>query len=477
MRAILPVVLAAIAFTPLSAFAQTPELEAAADREIVHVKGDLYRFRSGKQHSVFLATRDGIVVVDPLGLYAASWLNSQLQARFPNSRVRHVVLTHHHAERAGGAGVFKSGNIVGHANFRGALSDISGRSSADYRYVVSPTETVADRRTVTVGDSPVVLVHTGRLHSRDMIAVGFSKERFAFVADPPPLTVAPFTFGPMAARDVVRWLQAVASLDCDTVMFSDGTGMACQSIAALSEYLSAMRAGVLSGYERGYSLNQTIERLPLAAYRGVNDHAGRAQQITEMYRQVQFRRGDLSVTGIANYLPERDPEYCAGYEHCESGGAVPAGSVAALISFGRRFGVQVEVGLSEQFWSSRARPLYQEETALRPFLASGLVRFNLTRSRKLSLLAGVTSIQVDVRGLDRVAGSFVPVGGRHAIRELDQRTGVTAGVELSQPIGPLRLVVPVRFTQINGTRPDFWPSRINGSAGVGISVPLFRVLQ
>ena len=471
------VVVIALAAAPSSAFAQTPELEAAADREIVHVAGDLYRFRDGKRHSVFLATRDGIVVVDPQNLYAASWLQSQLQKRFPNTRVSHVVLTHHHAHSAGGTGIFKSVAIAGHENFRGDLAYTSSISSGDYRYVVPPNLTVADRRTIELGGSEVDLVHTGPFHSSDMIAVGFRKERFAYVADSPPINAVPFRFGSMAAKHVVRWLQAVATIECDTMLFSDGTTMPCRAVAELSQYLGAMRAGLLGGFDRGYSQAKAIERLPLAAYRASPHYAGRAQQIAEMYRQIAFRRGDITVAGIANYLPEREPAFCTGFERCEAGGAVPAGSIAATITLGRRFGGQVEFSLSEQFWTTRTRPRYQEETVLRPVVTSGLLRFNLTRSRKLSLLAGVTSVTGYVQGLDRVEGTFIPTGGRHAIRVQDRRTGITAGLELSQPIGPLRVVVPLRFTQINGKRPTFWPSRLNGSAGLGVSFPLFRVLE
>ena len=477
MRALTALLLAVIACAPECALAQTPELEAAADREIVQIAGDLYRFRSGKQHSVFLVTRDGIVVVDPLGLYTASWLHSQLQARFPNTRVRHVVLTHHHAERAGGAGVFKPEVILAHENFRGALSDTSGRSSTDYRYVVSPQLTFKDRHTLEVGGKSIDLIHTGPFHSRDSVAISFRQERFAFVTDPPPVAGVPFAFGSMTAADVVRWLEAVAGAGCDTIMFGDGTVMKCDAIAGLSQYLSAMRTAVLTGYERGNSLSKAIETVRLEAHRALPHYAGRAQQITDMYRQARFRRGDITLSGIANYLPVRAPEYCSGYDQCEAGGVVPAGTAAASISFGRRFGAQVEFALSEQFWGSRTRPLYQEETVLRPFLSSGLIRFNVTRSRSLSLLAGVTRVGGDVKGIDRVQGRFIPIGGRHAIEASDLRSGLTAGLEFSQRLGPLRLVVPLRVTQVSGPRPDFWPSRLNGSVGLGISFPIFRVLE
>jgi hypothetical protein len=441
MRTLVIFLAAAMVCTPAPALAQTPELDAAADRAIIQVAGDLYRFRSGSQHSLFLVTRDGIVVVDPLGLYAASWLNQELRARFPNTRVRYVVLTHHHAERAGGAGVLKPERIVAHESFRSALSDTSSRISVDYRYVIAPQTTFQDRHTITVGGQTIDLIHALR------------------------------------SSDLVRWLGAIAGADADTVMFGDGTTMTRDRLAALAEYFGAMRSAVLDGYDRGRSLGSTIDTVRLEAHRTSAHYAGRTQQITDMYRQVRFRRGDIILSGIANYLPEQDSEFCSGYQQCASGGIVPAGTASASLSLGRRFGIQVEVALSEQFYSSRAKPLYDEETALRLFMPSVLMRFNLTRSRSVSLLAGVTSIFGDVKGLDRVQGVFIPTGGRHAIAEADRRTGFTGGLELSQRVGAVRLVVPLRVTSITGDRPDFWPGRLNASAGLGLAIPFFRVLE
>jgi hypothetical protein len=79
--------------------------------------------------------------------------------------------------------------------------------------------------------------------------------------------------------------------------------------------------------------------------------------------------------------------------------------------------------------------------------------------------------------VDRVRGIFTPRGGRHAIEETDSRSGFTAGIEFSQRLGAWRLVVPVRVTQIQGHRPEFWPSRLHASAGVGLAIPFFRVLE
>lgn len=467
------IVIAALAASP--ALAQTPELDAAAHRELVRVTGDLYRFNNGDQHSLLLVTRDGILVVDPLGLFAASWLSKELQTRFPGVRVRYVVLTHHHPERAGAAGLLKPDTIVGHESFRAALTDLGSRG--DTRYVIVPQTTFRDRYTIDLGGQRVELIHTGPFHSRDSIAVVFAQQRILFAADAPPVGKAPFTIGRARSGDVVTWLNAVAQADVDTVMFGDGTTMPHAEIAGLARYLSQMRSAVLNGYERGHSLNKTLATVRLADHAASPHYAGRAQQITDIYRQIKFVRGDIVLSGIANYLPEREPQFCAGYDRCDSGGVVAAGTVAALVSVGRRIGFQVEFAIGDQFWSSRAKPAYDEETVLRPFLVSGLARFNVTRSRNVSLLAGATRVGGDVAGLSRVTGRFTPEGGRHRIQSNDTRIGFTGGLELSQRLGALRLVVPLRATYFTGAAPPWWPSPLNASAGVGLAIPLFRVLQ
>jgi hypothetical protein len=462
---------------PSEVSSQTPATRDD-DRAITLIAGDLYRLRDGTQHTVFLATRDGIVVVDPLGLPTAQWLNEQLAARFPGVPVRYVVVTHHHAERATGNGVFgRSAVIVGHAEFRSAADTARRSAPANYRFVGIPTQTVIGRRTIELGGNRIELVHTGPFHAPDMLAVRFANERTLFVTDPPPVATVPFDFGNLKTGEVVTWLEAVASTDVDRIVFNDGTTLPRDAIAPLAEYLSRMRVAVLNGYERGQSLSSLQDTVRLDAYRALPHHAGRAQQIAAIYRQVSFIRSELVITGLANYLPENPAAFCAGYDLCHAGGAVPAGSIALNVAVGRRFGIQGEVTISEQVWNTRARPLYDEETVLRPFKSALLFRFNLTRSRSLTLLGGVTSHYGDVRGMDRVQGRFVPIGGRHAIRSNDSRRGLTAGIDLSPRVGALRVVIPVRVTQTTGELPDFWPSRIGVSVGAGFVVPIFRRLQ
>src|SRR5262245_36177982 len=205
VRAIISLFIAAVVFAPSPSGAQQREPELKTERAIEPIADGLYRFHAGPQHSLFLVTSEGIVVVDPLGLNTALWLNEQFAARFPGVPVKFVVFTHHHAERAGGAGVFKGAITIGHKQFRGALTYSSGNTSTSYEHVTPPQRTFSDRYSFEIGGKTIDLVHTGSFHSRDSTVVLFKSERMLLAVDPPPVGKVPFSFGAQSPAAVVRW--------------------------------------------------------------------------------------------------------------------------------------------------------------------------------------------------------------------------------------------------------------------------------
>jgi glyoxylase-like metal-dependent hydrolase (beta-lactamase superfamily II) len=464
----------------LGAFAAPASAQPAgdADREITLVAGNLYRVREGTDYTIFLVTRDGIVLVDPLGLETADWLKTELATRFPDAPVKYVVLTHHHTERATGAAIFSgTALIVGHETFRDA-ADVSRRADrGGYRFVPNPRETFTDRYSIELGGQRVDVIHAGPFHSPEMSVVSIPSQRVVFSAEAPPIKTVPFEFGDLTPAVVVRWLDAVANIDFDTLLLSDGTTMAREPIASLAGYLTRMRRDVLAGYERGDSLDQLDRGVTLDPYRKSPHYVARRAQIEAMYERLHFSRLDFAFAALANYIPENPPGYCASFDVCSAGGAIGGGSVAATLFLGRRIGLQGEVALGDQFWSARSRQNFDEEVVFRPTRSSALFRFNLTRSRAVTLLGGFSSTVGDVRGLNRVQGRLIPVGGRHAVRSNEKRNGWTGGLELSKRLGALRLVIPVRATVINGTLPPYWPSRFDVSAGAGIAIPIVRRIE
>ena len=116
-----------LAFAALTAafstigFAQT----RTPPREIVQVKGDLYRAGDGNWYTVFLVTPAGIILGDPINESFAPWLKGQLDTRFPGRPVRYVVYSHSHFDHASGGAVFAgTATFVGHVNM---LRNMDGR--------------------------------------------------------------------------------------------------------------------------------------------------------------------------------------------------------------------------------------------------------------------------------------------------------------------------------------------------------------
>ena len=471
----LPVLLALLVAVVSPATAQPA---GDADRDISLFAGGVYKVRDGREHTIFLVTRDGIVLVDPLSLDTADWLKGEFATRFPGVPVKYVVLTHHHTERATGAAIFAgSAQIVGHRDFHEAADASRRADRGAYRFVPNPRETFADRYSIELGGQRVDVIHVGPFHSPEMSVVSIPSERVVFSAELPPIKIAPFEFGDAAPDVVVRWLEAVSRIDFDTLLISDGTMMAREPIASLAGYLARMRRDILAGYERGRSLDQLDRDVTLDPYRTSPHYVARRAQIEAIYERLHFTRFDFAFAAVANYVPENPSPYCASFESCSAGGAIAGGSIAATLFLGRRIGLQGEVVLSDQFWSTRSRSQYDEEVVLRQTRGSALFRFNLTRSRSVILLGGISSTVGDARGLDRVQGRLMPVGGRHSIRENDRRYGWTGGLELSKGMGALRFVIPIRATAITGTLPAYWPSRFDFSAGAGIAIPLIRRVE
>src|SRR5262245_23699102 len=52
-------------------------------REIIKITDDIYRTRNGQWYGLFLVTREGIVLVDPISPDFATWVKGQLNERFP----------------------------------------------------------------------------------------------------------------------------------------------------------------------------------------------------------------------------------------------------------------------------------------------------------------------------------------------------------------------------------------------------------
>ena len=94
--------------------AQQPQRAPA--REIVNVKGDIYRARNNNYFSLFMVTPEGIILADPINAAFATWMKEQFAERF-KVPVRYVIYSHSHWDHVEGGSVFAdTARFIAHEN-------------------------------------------------------------------------------------------------------------------------------------------------------------------------------------------------------------------------------------------------------------------------------------------------------------------------------------------------------------------------
>ena len=490
--------------------------QPSANADIRQIRGNLYEVIAGSQVTVFYVAPDGILLVDPLNTPMALRLRMEFAARYPGRPVRYVVYSHHHFDRIEGAAVFQGAQVVAHNEFdeelaedRRVLPPYVRITDANLNRVFDPSEIggspdaalvlskdrnadgavtagelltqirsartmYSGRMTLRLGATGIELVHPGPAFARDMTVVFFPDERIVFAADGPSVLDTPFSFGPFRPRDVYEWIHAIAPLDFDTLLFGDGRTIARAELVALGDYLDAIRAEAAAAYERGAPIT-ALQASPARPADASSPHvSGRATQLAAVYRTVRLMKVQLSGAAATNY-DRPDGSHCSGYTTCAVGGAVPAVSGGLAFLFGKGLGVVAELTFERQSWNTRTRPLYEEEIALRQSRGSLLLRYGPPRASRVSYaaLAGLSTIAGDVRGMNHVHGALLRTGGgRHTIQMTDTRLGFTAGVDLAAG-GRIGLIVPLRVTYTSSV-PQYWPSRVNVRAAVGVTARVMR---
>ena len=319
-----------LAFAALTAvpsttgFAQSP----APPREIVQVKGDLYRARNGNWYTVFLVTPAGIILGDPIDERFSPWLKRELDSRFPGRPVRYVVYSHSHFDHASGGAVFAAtATFIGHENMLrnmdgrypqmpGDMVDRNGNGVIDraeidiptntrpgvcgmfpgwfdladlnkdgkitpqelQQHIVRPTIVYSDRMRIELGGKVVELVHPGLNHSDDATVMVFPAERavFAteFIADALVTDNArslPSACGPFDGSPLTEWInsyRSVEALDFDLLVPGHGSALLDKALVRETrEYFEELRDEVAAGMAAGQTLEQLEASVKLDRYR------------------------------------------------------------------------------------------------------------------------------------------------------------------------------------------------------------------
>ena len=293
------VLLTAMLLTPAATGAQP----ALPDREISALKGDLFRVRSGAQHTVFLVTSAGIVLADPISVETAQWLKVEFERRYPPGVVRYLLYTSHRFDRASGGVIFNDrAEIIGQREFARALSSSRQREEPRYR-AVRDTESFFDAaRTITLGGATVDLVHAPTATAPESVVILFRTQRVAFAADAPLLDQPSFSFGSHRPRNVRHWLATVSSLDFDVLVLGNGRSISKAELVKLSAYVDAVVDTVASQYEAGRSATEFTQSSLPATNRSDAAFRDWRANVADAYRDVSLFTIETTIGAMGSLV-------------------------------------------------------------------------------------------------------------------------------------------------------------------------------
>ena len=295
-------------------------------REILPVTGDLYRARNGNWYTIFLVTPSGIVLGDPINTDFATWLKTELDARF-KVPVRYVVYSHSHSDHASGGAVFEStATFVAHENMArnmdgryphmpGDMYDRNDNGVIDPEEIDIPTKAwpgicglgpnsfaamdrnkdgrippaelqadirrpdivYSDRMRLTLGGRTVEILHPGLNHSDDASVMYFPAERVVFATEfladalvttsmrSLPSACGAFDRNPMA--EWIRSYRTVEALDFDILAPGHGALFKKADVTEAREFFEDLRREVSAGMAAGRSLEELQKTIALDRYK------------------------------------------------------------------------------------------------------------------------------------------------------------------------------------------------------------------
>lgn len=249
--------LTSLIFHALPVFAQPPR----PVNEIIKLTDDVYLFRHQSHQAIFIVTPEGVIVTDPIGPDAATWLKSEI-TKLTDQPVRYVIYSHHHNDHITGGSVFADHALfVSHQAARTKVLD-----AADPVTPV-PQLTFTDRMSIDLGGKHIDLIYTGRNHSDNSLVVLLPQNKLLFAVDFIPVETLAYRTLPDGYPDEwIESLKQVERLDFDMLVPGHGKIGRKEHVRLFREYLEALRSAVREQLQNGVSLEEAKKAVRLPKY-------------------------------------------------------------------------------------------------------------------------------------------------------------------------------------------------------------------
>ena len=251
-------VLAVFGFTAISdANAQNK----APKHSIVKIAGDVYRYQNNFHFGMFVVTKDGIVVTDPINAAAVGWLKGELAKRF-NKPVTHMIYSHSHGDHNSGGEAWGNGvEIIAHKN-------VAENIKAGKAKTAMPTQTFTDESVFRIGGKTFELKYLGVGHGDDLIAMVVRPENTAFIVDLAARKRLPFRNFPRTDIDgLIKQIKTAEALRFKTLVPGHGKLGSHKDLTEFRVYIETLRKRVAAGLKAGKSVDDLVKSVTMAEYK------------------------------------------------------------------------------------------------------------------------------------------------------------------------------------------------------------------
>jgi len=243
-----------------AAGAETPRSALPAPvegHEVTQIGPGYYTFRYPGARNVFLITRDGVIVTDPIEPEAAAVLREEIRKLTPLP-VKYVIYSHQHWDHVRGGRIFaeEGATFISHRNCMAHFKDLPEPE------IVMPTRTFSgDRYVLKLGERKLELRWLGVNHGDCLIVMTPDHVNVPFIVDLGTAGGMPLPFiADYSLHNWVRSLRELESWSFEQYVGGHGIALAPKSrLAERREYLEALMTETRRELDAGTPLDQIPE--------------------------------------------------------------------------------------------------------------------------------------------------------------------------------------------------------------------------
>ena len=198
-----------------SALAQTAQRPVYATTK-VEGTDNVYIFRYENHQAMFIVTKAGVIVTDPISLRrpAAKAYIEEIR-KITQAPIKYVIYSHAHYDHIAGGKPFKDlgATFIAHKNAKARIAELK---PAD---VVVPDEVVDKKKVINLGGTTLELLYVGKNHSDSTLVMRLPKEKIIFTVDFIPLAAVQFReMADTYIPDIEEGMKKVIAMDWDRLI-------------------------------------------------------------------------------------------------------------------------------------------------------------------------------------------------------------------------------------------------------------------